>query len=462
MICKTCSISKQAHWAQLKKVLADAGVNISSPLFHTTSVINAHKIVEQGFRARAGGAYNDAYWDNSVCFTRNLELSREGAFGDVTFILDASQLKSKFHTYSYDWHDINTKPSTKEKPDYRRKDPDEFEFEERVSVTPGQHKPKKDMKAQGDICLTETVISPKYIKAVIVKSMANTFAPIPTVYAGKAIKGRKGSQYILLGENFTDYIDKMSHTELKELAYSTRDEGVMKYLIQNSGEAVLSELAANPNLHDVALIDTLSQFHSDLINEGLVNNRHTPASMIMSLYKTLPVINKNRLYENATSPLVLSLLAQETYPGSEHMLREIARNEHTLDTTLAILAKSEHNGVVDAVVHNPKTLVVTLEYLAGHKNMSIRANVAAHAKTPNATLVNLARDSEDVVALAVGMRPNVPLIALGEMSEHIQAELAQDIRTPKRVVQYLLNYSKYDSVKQAADTAYSLRGFGWS
>lgn len=101
--------NKKASWGTLKHVLSTAGVSIASPLFHSTSIMNAEKILAQGFKARAGGPHNDAYHDNSVCFTRNLDFSKRGDFGSgqVIFILDRTMLANRFHLYGYDWYALN-------------------------------------------------------------------------------------------------------------------------------------------------------------------------------------------------------------------------------------------------------------------------------------------------------------------------------------------------------------------
>lgn len=147
-------LEKQAAFFTLKQILARAGVHVEHPVFHSTRFYDAASILHEGFKARAGGSYNDAYRDNSVCFTRNLCFSEKDYFGngEVIFVLDLMKLKQHFKTYPYNWLSNVNKIDNKH--------PDKNENEERVSRSP---MPVRDETEP------ETVIPPKYIIAVILK-----------------------------------------------------------------------------------------------------------------------------------------------------------------------------------------------------------------------------------------------------------------------------------------------------
>ena len=168
MICKKCSIDKQAAYFSLKHLLP---AGIEHPVFHSTSFTNAEKILSEGFKARAGGTHNDAYHDNSVCFSRDLCFSEKDQFGggQVIFVLDLNKLKHKFKTYSTDWYSRNIDPRVKQDPrpieEYTKKH-DRHEYEERASVSP---------KYVRDAEEPETTVPAKYIEAVIVKQSDKSF-----------------------------------------------------------------------------------------------------------------------------------------------------------------------------------------------------------------------------------------------------------------------------------------------
>lgn len=169
MICKQCSLKKQSAFFTLKQLLVQEGLHVSHPVFHSTSYENADDILTTGFKARAGGPGNDAYKDNSVCFSRNLCFAEEDRFGrgEVIFVLDLNKLKNRFKSYTIDYHSRDIDSTKKLTPDEKqqqifkkRKNPRTFEYEERISRSP------KNIR---DLNEPETVIPPKYIEAVIIK-----------------------------------------------------------------------------------------------------------------------------------------------------------------------------------------------------------------------------------------------------------------------------------------------------
>ena len=164
---------KQGSYAKLKSVLSDAGVSITQPLFHSTHAATANKIMQTGFHARAGNGGDNAYWDNAVCFSRDMNYVLRGIFGgaEAIFVVDKSELRSRYKVYPLDYfslRDMNTRHYQL----YRQlaKDPAKFEAEERVSLTPSvveRMKADPDLSKDDLLEERETVIPPKYIKAVI-------------------------------------------------------------------------------------------------------------------------------------------------------------------------------------------------------------------------------------------------------------------------------------------------------
>lgn len=90
-------MNKTSSFARLKKLIPDA----HQPMFHSTNVQNALKILQEGFKAKSGGG--DAHGDNAVCFTRDFDFTNNSIFGQVTFVVDRVELKQRYKIYSYDW-----------------------------------------------------------------------------------------------------------------------------------------------------------------------------------------------------------------------------------------------------------------------------------------------------------------------------------------------------------------------
>ena len=217
MICKTCKIEKQAGYFTLKQILAKEGVHIEHPVFHSTAYGLAEGILTEGFKAKYGGSQNDAYHDNSVCFTRNLCFSEKDIFGggQVIFVLDLVKLKNRFHTYSYNWDARHVDPRQKQPPGGHRrdklKDPERFEFEERVSVSP---------KYVRDVKEPETVIPPKYIEVIILKDDLSTrkkLALFDKYIGNKVIVLRSGRDQYSLVQSGTDLQTLMDAIDNKNI-----------------------------------------------------------------------------------------------------------------------------------------------------------------------------------------------------------------------------------------------------
>lgn len=160
--------------ASLKKIFTQAGLHVTQPLFHGTKLSNALKVTKEGFKARAGGPGNDSYYDNAVSFTRDLQYAKsfgETGSSDVIFVVDENQLKNKFKTYAYDYNEVN-KTDRYDQAQYKRKNPKEYESETRVSLSPGKFKPTDKLQEEAppeDMMVAETNISPRYIKAILVR-----------------------------------------------------------------------------------------------------------------------------------------------------------------------------------------------------------------------------------------------------------------------------------------------------
>lgn len=88
---------KKSSLFLLRKIIRD----VHYPMFHSTRISNARKILDSGFNSKAGRG--DANADNAICFTRDLDFTNSSIFGQVTFVVDRQELKQKYRIYSYDW-----------------------------------------------------------------------------------------------------------------------------------------------------------------------------------------------------------------------------------------------------------------------------------------------------------------------------------------------------------------------
>ena len=175
---------KRSSYFALKNVLKEQGVAVSEPLFHATSFTNAPSIIQTGFKARAGGPHNSGYYDNAVCFSRNLNYILKGLFGgaQVIFIVDRRELKAAgFKTYAFDYNFIRyafgKDPSFKKYLSAAKNKGNAFEFEERISRSKPYTKKLQEWEDQGKdfddleaelFAQPETVIPHRFIKALVV------------------------------------------------------------------------------------------------------------------------------------------------------------------------------------------------------------------------------------------------------------------------------------------------------
>ena len=90
--------------------LRKAGLEIREPFYHATGYSGGARILSSGFKAKAGGEGNDAYYDNALCFTRNFEYTQEKLFGnsDIIFVLDRAELKTRYKVYPYNYFQIGS------------------------------------------------------------------------------------------------------------------------------------------------------------------------------------------------------------------------------------------------------------------------------------------------------------------------------------------------------------------
>lgn len=154
-------MQKIAHsWFALKKVLAEKGILIETPLFHGTDLEVLPSIRSSGIKPLGHG---DAGLKNSVCFSRSLDFYTEGNTAldwvwdkqSVILVLDFKEVSARLHSRPYNWH----YEKLKAKDLYDVKNKSLHEFETRFTSD------------------TELIIPAKYIKACIVKKSIDTGFP---------------------------------------------------------------------------------------------------------------------------------------------------------------------------------------------------------------------------------------------------------------------------------------------
>lgn len=262
---------KNSHWFNIKKTLAENGININSPLFHSTEYASAAKITQEGFKARAGGVGNDAYYDNSVCFSRSFEyLSGSTMFGGsdkIIFILDANRLK-QFKQYAIDWYE--NKGGNLGESYSRGKNPDRYEYETRVSLTPYKPKPKEVVE---DFCLRETVISPRYIEAIIYRvSYAQNIKP---KLEEKLLDMANGKPLFVLYKNSIYPISKLTLIRKQLLKVNT--------VLKEIKETNLTKIRVREIWE---FIKTLDKEHKAFVLEKLLYSRnYIPAPILLDIVK---------------------------------------------------------------------------------------------------------------------------------------------------------------------------------
>lgn len=294
------STIKKATAHALLTALKRNGIKIGEPFYHATSLTNGLKILNQGFRAKAGGPGNDAYYDNAVCFTRNFDYTQRNIFGgsQIIFILDRNELKQRFKIYPYNWFFLNDRVSafdtsitTEEQLIFNKwikgapkkellkmldtlrneggnltlnldtlikkfrgienlaKQKKGWEYEERVSTS----NPFTDSTK-------ETYISYKYIKAILIKNMSvseELFNNIRDLTIPIFFYNYKTKHYQpLWGIQDLNKIDlaNMGEDELKERAANSKDVAFLWKIYREAGEGVyLENLALNRNAPDELL-----------------------------------------------------------------------------------------------------------------------------------------------------------------------------------------------------------------
>lgn len=300
---------KISHYASLKQILSAEGIHIYQPLFHATSFANASHILQEGIKAKAGTTYDDAYHDNAVCFTRNLGYVLEGIFGPVVFILDERELSTRFKTYAYDYNQVQYGHM----PHNKRKHPEEYEYETRVSVTPGKYKHTPN---SADFCLTnsETKIPPRYIKAVLIKrleqkkalleKLEGTGLPVILYYRNKyhTLAEMKAARLALTPNK----LKETSFQEKSQIAIDTLTPPDILVQLANGKSGTFQEkeklryLVAKNESAPPELLDDLARFntHPDLVDRVL-NNKSTAVP-------TLEYILLNHRIESASALATLA------------------------------------------------------------------------------------------------------------------------------------------------------------
>lgn len=283
---------KTSHYASLKQLLTQEGLHIYQPLFHSTSYGKGLKIVQQGFRARAGDIDGDAHADNAICFTRSLTFATTQTMfggGEVIFILDERQLKARYHTYPYDWSSIQFDDKSSKKPDV-------FEHETRISLTPGHT--KDDV---GDYCVTETIIQPRFIRAVLVKRLGSNKRFIEGVRGiGIPVILYRGNKYVTLAEAETQAhkLTKVDAAFLKGLSQAAKEALAQDNLTPPDVLAKLATEKVTGSYQDkyrlelrvarnestpVSILEKLALIHDYDLQEALVRNSSTPRNVIEDL-----------------------------------------------------------------------------------------------------------------------------------------------------------------------------------
>ena len=193
-------LNKQALYFPLKQLLKEHSIVVQDPLFHATAFAKAQQILQTGFKARAGGPGNSGYYDNAVCFSRNLAYVLKGFFGgsQVVFIVDKQELQaSGFKTYAFDYNFVRfaevADAAFKRYRSMAKSKERDFEYEERVSRSTSYVTRMKQYRAAGRdvkeleiemLKQPETIILPRHIKAVLMlgevtrlsQSMENSYS----------------------------------------------------------------------------------------------------------------------------------------------------------------------------------------------------------------------------------------------------------------------------------------------
>ena len=107
--------------------------------------------------------------------------------------------------------------------------------------------------------------------------------------------------------------------------------------------------------------------------------------------------------------------------------------------TLAVLARSEHLDVVQAVGRGRHSDAGTLARLAGHESAEVRRAVAENGNTGSDTLAGLASDGELSVRAAVAVNTSSSALALEQLASDSHAHIRERIAARSDVGPALLN-----------------------
>lgn len=361
-------------------------INIQQPFYHATSLENGLRILSQGFRAKAGGPGNDAFYDNAVCFTRNFDYTQEDVFGDsqLIFVLDRNELKQRYKIYPYNWFFIQEKANSlppidkalfkawikgesrsnlikilrQEDPTFRvtsftdqevaaaldnyiqkfkkfentEKQEFTWEFEERVSTS----NPLTDG-------IKETHIPPSYIKAILIKSYAKAdqyFGNVKDLSIPVFYYNYKKKEYHRLN-NITDFVrlpkEILSINEKIELASNKKTSpAILKKLFETNIDNVslITALANNPNTPSEVLagLAGASQFgNRDIVN--ILDHRNATSEVVGILWE-------NHKEEILSNTYALAVLIENPHTSPE-ILEEIADNKLNTYTGVKLLTSDK-------------------------------------------------------------------------------------------------------------------------
>lgn len=400
MICKQCIQTKQAGFFSLKKLLP---AGIGHPIYHSTSFTNAGKILAGGFKSRAGGSYNDAYQDNSVCFSRNLCFSEQGDFGSgqVIFVLDLNKLKHNFKTYQFDWAEFNRKNNPDYMGDeYLRKNPEYYEYEERVSRSPMQTR---------DVEEPETNIPPKYIEAVLVK---NSFAAEDLW----AAHGGKRPFYIrYANDQYLPVVDITSFSKDPEILMedTTTPFDMLRDYLPKANPILKSKIMLHPNTPPEVLASYVND-KSERVREALATNPNTPVMMFNILAKDPDQGVRYAVAGNRNAPLsALRILSKVR----EYSIKALVATNPRIDSEIMQILAGDHEYVVRMrLAENSSASLAIMQLLSTDKHSHVRRAVAISTKNSQ-LLTNMSTDSSAVVREAVVLNQHTPLDVIAHLAD---------------------------------------------
>jgi hypothetical protein len=141
----------------------------------------------------------------------------------------------------------------------------------------------------------------------------------------------------------------------------------------------------------------------------------------------------------------------------EHIRQYVALNPSASEATLEDLA-TDTNQICQAVAANPKTPIYLLEELATYEYWEVRCRVAQNPNTPIPLLKKLSKDKSCDVYLGVLQNPNAPidwLIEAFDRSEEsglIRYTLAQNASLPIYIIEELAcDFDRYIRTEVASN-----------